>query len=130
MAAAPEEVIIVSKKRATLRDLEAYLASAGCASHARTELVTAARGLPEAARALVLFPDDFAAPRVQAFLQQLRRSRPRLLVVVVTRDATRLGGGLEAGGRALPPLVLPLPPFGWEILEAIRSRGRGRGKMR
>jgi hypothetical protein len=117
----PPYVVIVSKNPATIRALEAYLRTAGVPTHSgralrAVEAVTLAR-----ATAAVLFPDDLRQEGVTAFVRRLREVRPRLLVVLVTRQPQRFVSIVQADGRSLPPLVLPRPSFGWDILEAIRS---------
>jgi hypothetical protein len=71
---------------------------------------------------MVLFPDDFGPSDVEARLLALRRARPKLLIVVVTRAPQNLGAALVPDGRSVLPLVLPKPAFGWTILDAIRAR--------
>jgi DNA-binding response OmpR family regulator len=119
-----EHVTVVSSNPETLRDLERYLVAAGFAFDGADGAKAArAPAVRQGTVAAVVFPDDFPAARGATLVRGLRRARPRMLVIVVTSDPQRLGTALDAGGRSLPPIVLARPPFGWEIVEAIRSRG-------
>ncbi len=113
----------MSKNADTLERLRAYVEGAGVATEGRrsarnTGAITAATS------AVVLFPDDFGDAEVVRLIGELRRTRPRVLLVVVTREPKKLEPVLVPDGRSLPPLVLPRPSFGWSILDAIRAHGR------
>ena len=76
---------------------------------------------PPGATAAIIFPDDFEDEAVRALIRQLRRARPRLLSVIVTRAPQRFLDIAKPDGRSLPPIMLPKPSFGWDILDAIRA---------
>jgi hypothetical protein len=112
-------VTIVSDNPETLRGLLAYFDGAGVSTHG-TRSLGDLDGVPATTTAVVLFPDDFAAPLVLTAIAHFRRTRPRVLLLLVTREPQALDGALAPDGRSLPPLVLPKPAFGWTILDAIR----------
>ncbi len=119
-AAKQIHVSIVAGNPATLEGLRAYFDRVGVASHG-TETVRDVEQMPPATTAVVLFPDDFAVEEVEPRLLALRRARPSVLVVLVTREPTSFKTAVSADGRSLPPIVLPRPAFGWTILDAIRE---------
>jgi len=112
-------VSIVSSNPETVNGLRAYLRSAGVPSHGARALRDLALVAPAWASAIVLFPDDFPDDEVTALLDALRAARPRLLSLLVTRAPQRFRA--VVGADALPPVVLPKPSFGWDILDAIRA---------
>lgn len=69
----------------------------------------------------VIFPDDFDDEEVQPILRELRLTQPRLLLLMVTRAPQRFRDLVQADRRSFPPILLPRPSFGWEILDAIRA---------
>jgi hypothetical protein len=117
----PSLVMIVADNPATLETLHSYFGRVGVTSSGSCRLGDAS-GIPPAATALVLFPDDFGRPDVQALVLTLRRARPRLLIVLVSSAPQDLGPAVEPDGHSLPPVVLPRPAFGWTILDTIRNR--------
>jgi hypothetical protein len=120
--ASPYLATIVARRRETLDDLTAYLEGRGIATQA---LGAADPLLVEwRSRTVILFPDDFECGAVLGFIRSLRASRPRVLVLVVTRDRRPLHGALAADGRSVAPIVLARPPFGWSIVDAIRDHQR------
>jgi hypothetical protein len=123
--AKPLFVTVVSANAETLDGLQAYLDEAGVRSRGLRALVGAAVATA-ATTAVVLFPDDFAPDDVDALLDRLRRARPGVLVVLVTREAQRFDAATRADGRSTPPLVLPRPSFGWVILDAVRAHASAR----
>ena len=114
---------VVSKNAETLDRLQAYFDASGVAAHGM-RTVRNASTIAAATTAVVLFPDDFAHGDVLTMITELRRARPRVLLVVVTREPKKLEPVLAPDGRSLPPLVLPRPSFGWSILDAIRAHGK------
>jgi hypothetical protein len=80
------------------------------------------RVAPLYATAAVLFPDDFSDEEVVTLVKRLRRTRPRLLSLIVTREPQRFHDVAKPDGRSLPPIMLPKPSFGWDILDAIRAQ--------
>lgn len=116
-------VTVVSDNPETLDGIEMYFQRAGVPTQtART--VDDPRTLTSAATtAVILFPDDFEHAAALAFVAKLRHARPRLLLLLLTREPQRFSEAVAPDGRSLPPLVLPRPSFGWAILEAIRSTG-------
>ncbi len=74
-------------------------------------------------QALVIFPDDFAAPFVDRLLAEVTDGTPRILQLIVTRHPQRF---TTARGQPLPQrCVLPRPIFGWHILDALRESLEG-----
>jgi hypothetical protein len=120
-APAPVYVSIVSANPETLDGLHAYLCGAGVSSRCMRVLQDAARVAPQSARAAVIFPDDFEHHQVLMLVRELRRVRPRLLALIVTREPQRFREVVQVDGRSLPPIVMPKPSFGWDILDAIRA---------
>lgn len=118
----PIYVSIVSANPETLDGLHAYFGGAGVSSHGTRTVQDLGMVAPECATAAVIFPDDFEDRDVLALLLQLRRTRPRLLSVLVTGDPHRFRDAVEDfDGRARRPVTLPKPSFGWDILDAIRA---------
>jgi hypothetical protein len=120
-ARAAMHVSIVSNNPETLAGLERYLKSAGVDSHSACAVGDLAAAAPEFTTAVVIFPDDFEAAAMIAFIAGVRRSRPRLLSLIITRDPNPFRPALAPDGRSMPPIVLPRPSFGWDILDAIRA---------
>jgi hypothetical protein len=113
-------VSIVSGNPETLESLRAYLEHVGIPSHG-TKAVLDDDMIAPATTAVVLFPDDFDIKDVESRLLTLRRDRPRVLVIVVTREPTKFKAVLAADGRSILPIVLPRPSFGWTIVDVIRD---------
>jgi hypothetical protein len=122
-AAPPAYVTIVSRNPETLDGLSQYLGRAGVVSRTTAALRNLDAVAPEHATVTVIFPDDFSEEAVLATLTKLRRKRPRLLTLLVTRAPRRLQSSLcNDDGVELPmPIILPKPLFGWQILDAIRA---------
>ena len=118
---APIYVSVISANPETLDGLHAYLSGAGIPSHTTRAIQDFAMVAPDCATAAVIFPDDFDVEAVRSLLRKLRRARPRLLSLIVTREPQRFHDAAQADGRSLPPIILPKPSFGWDILDAIRS---------
>jgi len=113
-------VTIISRNEGTLADLATYFETSGV--RARAAVAMELRAIDASARAVVLFPDDFEASAASLFLTKLRRARPSLLVIVVTREPQRVRGqSFATAGRSLPLVVLPRPSFGWSIVDVIRG---------
>ena len=114
-------VSIVSKNAETVGELRAYFESVGiraCSTRAVRDVDAVA---PSEAIAAVIFPDDYGEKEMLELVRALRQKRPRLLALLVTREPNRFRGAIAADGKSLPPLVLPRPSFGWEIVDAIRA---------
>lgn len=116
-------VAIVSNNAETLDGLQQYLCAAGvsCRSYSAVEDDELSQKL---ATIVILFPDDFPAAAVFAFLRRQRDSCPKSLTLLVTREPNRFREVAAPDGRSRPPIVLPKPAFGWAILEAIRANSR------
>jgi hypothetical protein len=125
--AKPLHVTVVSDNEETLERLRAYFDDAGVPTEGKRS-VRAASTLVAATTAVVLFPDDFAERDVIALVGRLRRSRPRVLLLLVTREPQRFGDVVAPDGKSIPPLVLPKPSFGWSILDAIRAHSRSQAR--
>jgi hypothetical protein len=118
--AAPQIVVaVLASSRSTRDELAAYLQTTGFRAEPHTALDAEALGR---ARALVLFPDDFAMEVVQTFLRSLGRTRPGIVIVVITSARTELEPTLDRWAGRATPTVLPKPPFGWSIVETLRTR--------
>jgi hypothetical protein len=115
-------VSIVSANPETLDGLHAYFEGAGVSSHCTSAVRNLDRVASRCATAAVLFPDDFDDGDVLALVKQLRRARPRLFLLIVTRQPQRFRDVAKPDGRSLPPIILPKPSFGWDILDAIRAQ--------
>ena len=113
----PLYVTVVSNNAETLRGLQAYFDEAGVPTHG-TRAISDLSMVAPATTAVVLFPDDFVEREVLDTIAALQRARPRLLMLVVTRQPQLFGQALAPDGHAL---VLPKPSFGWSILDAIRA---------
>lgn len=116
----PLSVMVVANNADTLHSLRSYFDDSGVPTHGTTSIGDLSR-IAAATSAVVLFPDDFAERDVLAMIAALRGARPRVFVLLVTRQPQRFGDAIAPDGRSLPPLVLPKPSFGWSILDAIRA---------
>jgi hypothetical protein len=116
----PLYVTVVANNAETLSSLQSYFDGAGVPTHG-TRAITDLSMVAPATTAVVLFPDDFEDHAVVDMIATLRRARPKLLMLVVTRQPQIFGDALAPDGRSRPPLVLPKPTFGWSILDAIRA---------
>ena len=56
-----------------------------------------------------------------SLVRDLRRERPHLLTVLITRVPHRFRSVLYTDNRSRTPIVLPRPSFGWDILDALRD---------
>ena len=117
----PAWVSIVSANPETLDGLQSYLDGAGVSCRCARTVTGFDRIAPPRATAAVIFPDDFEDAAVLTLVSHLRRVRPRLLAVIVTREPRRFLGIAKPDGRSIPPVVLPKPSFGWDILDALRA---------
>lgn len=113
-------VVLVSDVPTTLSELRSYVANSGM-SVVATSVLAEVDGLSSRAAALVLFPDGFPVREIDDLIARLARRRRPLLLVVVTTDPQRFHNG--ASGEALHRVVLPRPSFGWNIVDAVRTRG-------
>jgi hypothetical protein len=118
----PTFVTIVSNNPETLDGLHRYLEHAGVHAYSTRAIHDLDMVAPMVANAIVIFPDDFAEAAVVALLRELRRRRPRLLLLLVTRAPNQFRHVLHAGDRARAAVILPKPSFGWDILDAIRAQ--------
>jgi hypothetical protein len=114
-------VTIVSNNPETLDALQTYLNGVGVPSHCTRAAHDLTMVAPERATATVIFPDDFDETVVLRLVAELRRKRPRLLTLLVTRVPNRFRPVVSDDVRSPPPIVLPKPSFGWDILDAIRG---------
>lgn len=112
------DVTVVSDNLETLDELQAYLRRAGVATKGTKHIDGITDGPTTAPSAVVLFPDDFDTEAVMDALATIRKARPSLLFVLVTRDAKRFA--TVPPGES-PILVIPKPAWGWTILDAIRA---------
>jgi len=117
----PIYVSIVSANPETLDGLQVYFGAAGVPSHCTRAVRDLDLVAPACATAAVIFPDDFHGPEVQKLLRELRSARPRFLSLLVTREPQRFRDLAKADGRSIPPIILPKPSFGWDILDAVRA---------
>jgi hypothetical protein len=113
--------LIVSANPETLDGLQSYLGGAGLAGLCIRDIHGLRNLAPEGATAAVIFPDDFDDQDVMTLIRELRRTRPQLLSLLVTREPQRFRDVVRDDGRSLAPILLPKPSFGWDILDAIRA---------
>ena len=111
--------MIVAATAETLDGLQGYLSLAGLDARGTRRLGELGR---KPCSAIVFFPDEFSPTAVLRELTRLRREHPTVLPLVVTAEPRRYGAIADAGGKALRPVVLPKPAWGWTILEAIQRR--------
>lgn len=114
----PIQVTIVAASAETLRGLQTYLSLAGVGARGTRQLGDVD---PEPCSAIVLFPDEFSLDEVLEELSRLRRDRPGILPLLVTREPERYGEVARAEEKGRAPVVIPKPAWGWTILDAIRS---------
>ena len=112
-------VTIVAASAETLDGLQGYLSLAGLDAHGTNHLGELAR---KNCSAVVLFPDEFSSTTVLRELTRLRKEHPTVLPLLVTSEPQRYSGIADTGGKALQPVVIPKPAWGWTILEAIQRR--------
>jgi len=112
---------IVSANPETLDGLQTYLGDAGVPSHCTRAIRDIERVAPPCATATIIFPDDFEHEDILALVRALRRRRPHILSLIVTREPQRFFEATKPDGRSVPPTLLPKPSFGWDILDAIRA---------
>jgi hypothetical protein len=77
---------------------------------------------PDHATATLIFPDDFAEEAVLRLVGKLRRSRPHLLTLLVTRAPSRFRSFLCGEDRSYGPIILPKPLVGQVLLDTLRHR--------
>lgn len=114
----PIQVTIVAASAETLDGLRAYLSLAGLGARGTRRLGDVHLA---PCSAVVLFPDEFLLDEVLGELSRLRRDRPGILPLLVTREPERYGEVAQAEGKGRAPIVIPKPAWGWTILDAIRS---------
>jgi hypothetical protein len=121
--APPAYATIVSRNPDTLDGLQQYLGRAGIPSRTTAALRDLDVVAPAYATVAVIFPDEFSDEAVLSAVARLRRKRPRLLTLLITRAPTRLRCSLSSSDddRLPMPTILPKPLFGWQILDAIRA---------
>jgi hypothetical protein len=112
-------VTIVSANPETLDGLQSYLRQAGIRARGTGEIESGA-AMDLDPTAVVFFPDEFPADDVLKEVARLRRERPQVLIVLVTREPRRFTQTLATNERA-PTIVVPKPVWGWAILDAIRG---------
>lgn len=112
-------VTIVAASAETLDGLQGYLSLAGLDARGTRHLGDVDR---ENCSAVVFFPDEFSSTTVLRELVRLRKEHPRVLPLLVTSEPERYRGIAHVGGKALQPVVIPKPAWGWTILEAIQRR--------
>jgi hypothetical protein len=113
-------VTVVADNPETVDGLLAYFGEASVTTHG-TRSIDDLATVSETTTAVVLFPDDFAFMDVVAAVTALRRARPRILLVLITREPHLFKLWCEPDGKAVPAVLLPKPSFGWSILDAVRS---------
>lgn len=114
-------VSIVSANPETSDGLQSYFVGAGMSSRSTSTLRNVDALASEGAIAAVIFPDDFDPDQVITLVRALRRTRPAVLTILVTRQPSRIALAIDSKGQHGATLVLPRPSFGWEILDAIRA---------
>lgn len=112
------QVTIIAESAETRDGLTSYLSHAGVGARSSPRLGDIDL---EPCTAVVLFPDEFSHGEVVRELSRLRRERPRLLPLLVTREPERYLELMEPDASPCAPLVIPKPAWGWTILDAIRA---------
>lgn len=112
-------VTIVATSAETLDGLQGYLSLAGLDAHGTSHLGELGR---KNCAAVVLFPDNFSSAMVLRELMRLREEHPTVLPLLVTSEPQRYGAITDTGRKALQPVVIPKPAWGWTILDAIQRR--------
>src|SRR5262249_57899333 len=103
---APIYVTVVSNNPETLESLQRYFEEAGVASHCTRAVHELGMVAPPCATATVIFPDDFDEDTVLALVNVLRRERPQLLILLITRTPHRFRSVFFPCAPSLLPLVL------------------------
>ena len=111
-------VTIIAESAETRDGLKSYLSHAGVGARGTPRLDDID---PEPCTAVVLFPDEFSHREVVRELSRLRRDRPRLVPLLVTREPERYLELTAADAGQSSPIVIPKPAWGWTILDAIRG---------
>jgi len=111
-------VAIVAVNAETRGDLVRYLREAGVDARADKSLK-----VPPTCEVAVVFPDEYETRVVVRELARLRKQRPGLRVVIVTRDP-RAFEDAGASSHREPAIVIPKPAWGWKILDAVRGQQR------
>lgn len=125
--AAPLRVLVVCEDVETVDALQSYFVGVGIDTQSSASL-DATSSLPERTTAVVLLPDGFGADdAVIGKVRTLHRKRPRLLLLLVTRDPRRFSAALTANRNEHAVVVLPKPAFGWAIVDAIRQHAEALG---
>jgi hypothetical protein len=112
-------VTIVAANAKTLDGLQGYLSLAGLDARGTSHLGELDR---KHCSAVVFFPDDFSSTTVLRELMRLQREHPTVLPLLVTSEPQRYSAIPASGGKAVQPVVIPKPAWGWTILEAIQRR--------
>jgi hypothetical protein len=107
-----------------LINLQHQLHQSGISSYCTQSLTNLDVAAPEWATAIVVFPDELSVDDVSEFLRQLRRTRSRPAVVLVTSEEQRLASRIDADRRMIRALILPKPSSAEDILGAIRGHAR------
>jgi len=119
-SARPLHITVVADNPETMDGMLAYFGRAGISTRG-TRALGELCAIASASTAVVVFPDDFDAPEVAATIAHLQGARPRVLIVLITREPRRFTAARDARSRSIPIVILPKPSFGWSILDAIRA---------
>src|SRR4051812_22265636 len=92
-------VTIVSANAETLDGLQSYLRQAGVDAQGTRE-VTSGDAITPHSSAVIFFPDEYEAADVLKEIGRLRRERPRLLILLVTREPRRFSKALDSQNPA------------------------------
>jgi CheY-like chemotaxis protein len=128
-AAPSPRVLVVSENPETIDGLQTYFVGVGITTQSARTL-EATTSLPEQTTAVVFFPDGFAAQDVIVRVRALHNKRPRLLLLLVTREPRRFSSALTTDGEQAALVVLAKPAFGWTIVDAIRIHAQTAAPMR
>lgn len=123
---APPRVVVVSDNPETVDGLQSYFVGVGIDAQSAASL-DATAGLAERTTAVVCFPDGLGADDVIRRVRALRRRRPSLLLLLVTRDPRRYTTAFAEERNDPSIVVLPKPAFGWAIVDAIRLHAEALG---
>lgn len=114
MTAQHRRVALVAGADEHRSDLTQYLANAGFEVHPCEALAVAA-----SFGAVVWLAGDGAHDLVARVRSWLRSTRPHRIVVVTFRPAALRALAAASPGRVV---VLPAPAFGWDLVDALRSK--------
>jgi hypothetical protein len=116
---------VIANNDRTAAELLSYLSSFGIDAERSSPSCESFSEEGSSLQAMVIFPDDFEAERVDRLLEHLLREQPALFQLILTRQPQRFSAQPGAGSATPPRVVMPRPTFGWQIVDAIRAHLEG-----